>query len=106
MDAFTLSLGLNSHVWEMLSMCVTAVVHRARAIEFRQQNSEAVGGFFSQIGDLYMVHHLWGELSSHSSLENHSPGTIVLGCLLIYMDLIILHGIILMNACCKTVQHS
>ena len=34
---------------------------RARAIEIRQQNQEAVGGFFSQIGSLYTVHHLWGE---------------------------------------------
>ncbi|XP_008425641.1 protein NipSnap homolog 2 [Poecilia reticulata] len=31
----------------------------ARAIEIRQQNQEAVGGFFSQIGSLYQVHHLW-----------------------------------------------
>lgn len=37
------------------------MVSRARAIEIRQQNHEAVGGFFSQIGDLYQVHHLWGE---------------------------------------------
>ncbi|KAK1790127.1 hypothetical protein P4O66_013966, partial [Electrophorus voltai] len=33
----------------------------ARAISYRQQNREAVGGFFSQIGHLYMVHHLWGK---------------------------------------------
>lgn len=33
---------------------------RARAIRYRQHNREAVGGFFSQIGNLYMVHHLWG----------------------------------------------
>ncbi|XP_075918558.1 protein NipSnap homolog 1-like isoform X1 [Petromyzon marinus] len=31
----------------------------ARAIRYRQENSEAVGGFFSQIGELYNVHHLW-----------------------------------------------
>jgi len=31
----------------------------ARAINFRQHNHEACGGFFSQIGNLYMVHHLW-----------------------------------------------
>ena len=35
--------------------------NRARAIKYRQENNEAVGGFFSQIGDLYVVHHLWGE---------------------------------------------
>ncbi|NXC96448.1 NIPS1 protein, partial [Certhia familiaris] len=33
----------------------------ARAIKFRQENQEAVGGFFSQIGELYVVHHLWGK---------------------------------------------
>lgn len=38
---------------------------RARAIEIRQQNQEAVGGFFSQIGSLYTVHHLWGEQFFH-----------------------------------------
>ncbi|CAH1232652.1 NIPSNAP1 [Branchiostoma lanceolatum] len=31
----------------------------ARGIQHRQENSEAVGGFFSQIGPLYCVHHLW-----------------------------------------------
>ncbi|NP_001290996.1 protein NipSnap homolog 2-like [Esox lucius] len=44
----------------------------ARAIEFRQQNSEAVGGFFSQIGSLYMVHHLWAykDLQSREETRN------------------------------------
>lgn len=41
------------------------LLYRARAIEIRQQNQEAVGGFFSQIGSLYTVHHLWGEKSFH-----------------------------------------
>lgn len=31
----------------------------ARAIKYRQENNEAVGGFFTQIGELYVVHHLW-----------------------------------------------
>lgn len=45
-----------------------AVACRARAIGYRQHNREAVGGFFSQIGNLYMVHHLWGTLrSQHES---------------------------------------
>ncbi|KXJ08543.1 protein NipSnap homolog 1 [Exaiptasia diaphana] len=30
-----------------------------RAIKLRQKDNEAVGGFFSQIGELYMVHHIW-----------------------------------------------
>ncbi|XP_028851140.1 protein NipSnap homolog 1 [Denticeps clupeoides] len=33
--------------------------HWARAIKYRQENNEAVGGFFTQIGELYVVHHLW-----------------------------------------------
>lgn len=39
-----------------------SAVSRARAIKYRQENQEAVGGFFSQIGELYVVHHLWGRL--------------------------------------------
>ncbi|MCL4129609.1 UNVERIFIED_CONTAM: hypothetical protein GTU68_054215 [Idotea baltica] len=31
----------------------------ARAIQFRQSNNEAYGGFFSQVGRLYNVHHIW-----------------------------------------------
>ncbi|KAI4882498.1 hypothetical protein NFI96_018892 [Prochilodus magdalenae] len=44
----------------------------ARAIELRQQNNEAVGGFFSQIGSLYMVHHLWAykDLQSREETRN------------------------------------
>lgn len=30
------------------------------AIVHRQQMNEDVGGFFTQIGELYVVHHLWG----------------------------------------------
>ncbi|CAN9512950.1 unnamed protein product [Ophioblennius macclurei] len=43
--------------------------HWARAIRYRQENDEAVGGFFSQIGDLYAVHHLWA-YESLQSREN------------------------------------
>uniref|UniRef100_A0A7N4PRR1 Nipsnap homolog 2 n=1 Tax=Sarcophilus harrisii TaxID=9305 RepID=A0A7N4PRR1_SARHA len=44
----------------------------ARAIRFRQDNEEAVGGFFSQIGQLYMVHHLWAykDLQSREDTRN------------------------------------
>ncbi|KAM8886721.1 protein NipSnap homolog 1 [Spinachia spinachia] len=46
--------------------------HWARAIERRQENHEAAGGFFSQIGDLYVVHHLWayGSLLSREETRN------------------------------------
>lgn len=46
----------------LLFLKALLVFYRARAIRFRQDNNEAVGGFFSQIGQLYMVHHLWGKL--------------------------------------------
>eukprot|EP00064_Thunnus_orientalis_P004437 superscaffoldBa00000404_g4449 len=44
----------------------------ARAIGYRQHNREAVGGFFSQIGNLYMVHHLWAykDLQSREDTRN------------------------------------
>uniref|UniRef100_A0A8B9K0M7 Nipsnap homolog 2 n=1 Tax=Astyanax mexicanus TaxID=7994 RepID=A0A8B9K0M7_ASTMX len=44
----------------------------ARAIRYRQHNREAVGGFFSQIGSLYMVHHLWAykDLQSREATRN------------------------------------
>uniref|UniRef100_A0A672ZHX9 NIPSNAP domain-containing protein n=1 Tax=Sphaeramia orbicularis TaxID=375764 RepID=A0A672ZHX9_9TELE len=44
----------------------------ARAIGFRQHDREAVGGFFSQIGNLYMVHHLWAykDLQSRENTRN------------------------------------
>lgn len=31
----------------------------ARAVNFRRNNDEAFAGFFSQIGRLYNVHHIW-----------------------------------------------
>ncbi|NXN08977.1 NIPS2 protein, partial [Indicator maculatus] len=51
----------------------------ARAIRFRQDNNEAVGGFFSQIGQLYMVHHLWAykDLQTREDIRNaawNKPG--------------------------------
>ncbi|KAJ1184680.1 hypothetical protein NDU88_001483 [Pleurodeles waltl] len=44
----------------------------ARAIGYRQDNNEAVAGFFSQIGQLYMVHHLWAypDLQSRDDTRN------------------------------------
>ncbi|KAB0390740.1 hypothetical protein E2I00_000190 [Balaenoptera physalus] len=44
----------------------------ARAIRFRQDSNEAVGGFFSQIGQLYMVHHLWAykDLQTREDIRN------------------------------------
>lgn len=35
---------------------------RAKGIKSRQTNNEPVAGFFTQIGNLYGVEHLWGKL--------------------------------------------
>ena len=34
---------------------------RGKAILIRQKEDDAVAGLFSQIGELYVVHHIWGE---------------------------------------------
>ena len=39
-------------------------IWRARGIQYRGQGEEPVVGLFSQIGDLYTVHHVWGKLFS------------------------------------------
>ena len=61
----------------------SSAIPRARAIKYRQENQEAVGGFFSQIGELYVVHHLWGRLGTPqepsvapSFLHCHSVSTL------------------------------
>uniref|UniRef100_A0A8C5N6G6 Protein NipSnap homolog 1-like n=1 Tax=Gouania willdenowi TaxID=441366 RepID=A0A8C5N6G6_GOUWI len=46
--------------------------HWARAISYRQENKEAVSGFFSQIGDLYVVHHLWAYESLQAREETRN----------------------------------
>ncbi|TNM89339.1 hypothetical protein fugu_003573 [Takifugu bimaculatus] len=46
--------------------------HWARAIRHRQENNEAVGGFFSQIGHLYVVYHLWAYESLQSREETRN----------------------------------
>ncbi|KAF6028025.1 NIPSNAP1 [Bugula neritina] len=43
--------------------------HWARGLKYRQQNGEAVCGFFSHIGDLNMCHHLWSYKSLQSRKE-------------------------------------
>ena len=35
-------------------------LQRARGIESRRENNEPVGGFFTQLGEQYVIHHLWG----------------------------------------------
>ncbi|KAG7224614.1 hypothetical protein INR49_011367 [Caranx melampygus] len=59
----------NDRVGKLL---IVAGEYEARAIEIRQQNQEAVGGFFSQIGSLYTVHHLWAykDLQSREDTRN------------------------------------
>ncbi|MEE6512462.1 hypothetical protein FKM82_019465 [Ascaphus truei] len=42
----------------------------ARAIKHRQEYQEAVGRFFCQIGELYVVHHLWAYKDLQSREED------------------------------------
>ncbi|XP_018329123.1 protein NipSnap [Agrilus planipennis] len=51
----------------------------ARAINYRQNNNEAFAGFFSQVGRLYNVHHIWCYKDLNSRKETResawrSPG--------------------------------
>ena len=39
----------------------TFILFRGQAILIRQKEDDAVAGLFSQIGELYVVHHIWGE---------------------------------------------
>ena len=39
----------------------TSILFRGQAILIRQKEDDAVAGLFSQIGELYVVHHIWGE---------------------------------------------
>lgn len=45
-------------------------INWARAIKYRNEDNEAVGGFFSQIGDQNFVHHLWVYKSLQDRLES------------------------------------
>lgn len=60
---FAYSLKINNPCIRCCSTLLTCLggLFRAPAMGYRQHNREAVGGFFSQIGSLYMVHHLWGK---------------------------------------------
>lgn len=44
-------------------MCFSfaSVLFRGQAILIRQKEDDAVAGLFSQIGELYVVHHIWGK---------------------------------------------
>lgn len=55
----------------------------ARAISYRRENDEAFAGFFSQIGRLYNVHHIWGMYNLKEPLDS---------VLISYIDLYSLHG--------------
>ena len=37
------------------------LLDRGQAIQIRQEEDDAVAGLFSQIGELYVVHHIWGK---------------------------------------------
>ncbi|KAF6125208.1 hypothetical protein HJG60_009731 [Phyllostomus discolor] len=44
----------------------------ALAIKYQQENQEAVGGFFSQTGELRVVYHLWAYKDLQSWEENRN----------------------------------
>lgn len=54
-----------SHIYEIRSYALKPGTmiewgnNWARAIHFRRNNNESFAGFFSQIGRLYNVHHIW-----------------------------------------------
>lgn len=54
-----------NHIYEMRSYrlkpgtMIEWANNWARAINYRSSNNEAFAGFFSQIGRLYNVHHIW-----------------------------------------------
>jgi hypothetical protein len=60
-----IKLREGKHIYEMRSYRLTPGTmiewgnNWARAINYRQNNDEAFAGFFSQIGRLYNVHHIW-----------------------------------------------
>lgn len=43
--------------------------HWAQGLKFRQENNEAVCGFFSHIGNLHQCHHLWAYRDLQSRKE-------------------------------------
>lgn len=45
----------------MWLMLIHIVLDRGQAIQIRQEEDDAVAGLFSQIGELYVVHHIWGK---------------------------------------------
>ena len=42
-------------------MLIHVLLDRGQAIQIRQEEDDAVAGLFSQIGELYVVHHIWGK---------------------------------------------
>lgn len=75
----------NGHIYEMRSYRLKPGTmiewgnNWARAIKHRQGNNEAYAGFFSQIGRLYNVHHIWCYKSLQDRKESReaawrSPG--------------------------------
>ena len=44
------------------SLCLCPLFRKS-GIRYRRENNEAVAGLFTQVGDLYLVHHIWGEIT-------------------------------------------
>lgn len=55
------SLMYRDVVLNIWLMPIHVLLYRGQAIQIRQEEDDAVAGLFSQIGELYVVHHIWGK---------------------------------------------
>ena len=72
----------NNNYWHFIIVNVSPTTYdivyctcRENGIKYRRD--EAVGGWFSQIGEMHQVHHLWGKPIA-TSYNNLSSSTIVI----------------------------
>jgi len=47
--------------------------YRVKGLKHRRAKDEAVAAYFSHIGDLYQVHHLWCEYTNNSAAQQCVP---------------------------------
>jgi hypothetical protein len=77
------------HACDALSVNSQCSLLRARGLKSRKEKNEAVAGLFSQIGELYTVHHLWGEFSGWGRQGGMISGIMeVSGLMLVHNSLV------------------
>ena len=52
------------------------IFSRVKGLKARQDNQEPVAGYFSHIGELYTVYHIWGEKILTMLLQTTLTGTL------------------------------